>query len=151
MYLSLYLSLSLSFIFHEHKIVFACCCFPGRRFPKQRLLDQLSLPWKNVTNISRTMRQWGGRRVNGGDGARARQEFASGPILPPPHLPTLEILPLLVEIVHPHYHDWAHSESSSGAPSDWPKPPFQSNQLLSISTSMPWEINVLTKCAPPEL
>ena len=61
---------------------------PGARsFPKQRLLDQLSLPWKNVTNISRTMRQWGGRRVNGGDGARARQEFASGPILPPPHLP----------------------------------------------------------------
>ena len=70
---------------------------------------------------------------------------------PPPTSPPLEILPLLVEIVHPHYHDWAHSESSSGAPSDWPKPPFQSNQLLSISTSMPWETNVLTKCAPPEL
>ena len=78
------------------------------------------------------------------DGARARQEFAQGAIL---LLPPLEILPLLVEIVHPHYHDWAHSESSSGAPSDWPKPPFQSNQLLSISTSMPWETNVLTKCA----
>ena len=51
------------------------------------------------------------------DGAGARQEFAPGP-KPPSSPPAPEILPLPVKIVHPPYHDWTHSESSS-ARSDW--------------------------------
>ena len=93
-------------------------------FPKQWLLDQLSLLRKNATNISRTMRQWGGRRVNGvgwGEskaGIRPRRH----PSPPPPpstpsHLWKYCHCPWKLYTATIQY-DRTHSESSS-APSDW--------------------------------
>ena len=125
-------------------IVLTCCCFAPRSpsFPKQRLLDQLSLPWKNVTNISRTMGQWGGREWMVVDGAGARQEFARGP--KPPSSP------LLQKYCHCPWKLYTH-RTMIGLIRNHPVPevigprPFQ---LLSIiSTFLPRETNVLTKCA----
>ena len=109
--------------------------------------------WGKMRPTSRE--QWdneGGGEWMVWDGARARQEFAQGAILPlllplSTPLSPLEILPLSVKIVHRHNTIWSDSFGIIQCPKwlDWRLP--SSIDYCQYHLSCLGKINVLTKCA----